>query len=288
MKSSRVRDYLIGLEGDINYLQLVGNAGDSLIASGTHSVFDTLEKNVRTLNFKDIATGEKFPHLVVAGGGSAFVNFWSDYFLYESILTATENIVFLPQSVMSSNVNLDLLRSTDFLFLRDKTSLSIVREAKVKCSFDIDFDMAFNADIQKLKSLDRCCSKSSHFPTKADLKLAAYREFHRVNSKITNQLVCLRDDREKFQNRQAPRKHLDISQMGNVGLLDFGREYVDSLSVNFLKTIDFYDAVVTDRLHVVIGAWLLGKSNIQYMDNMYGKISSVVEFADLNNVENIT
>jgi len=46
----------------------------------------------------------------------------------------------------------------------------------------------------------------------------------------------------------------------------------------FLTGIDMADIVVTDRLHVGIGAMLLGKE-VFLLDNSYGKVSGVYEYS---------
>ena len=69
--------------------------------------------------------------------------------------------------------------------------------------------------------------------------------------------------------------NVDISHILGTYCLD--KNYTNLLAKTFLAMIDSVDIVVTDRLHVGICGYLLGKEVI-LIDNSYGKLSSVYNY----------
>lgn len=78
--------------------------------------------------------------------------------------------------------------------------------------------------------------------------------------------VCLRVDVEKSFSGRVPKSNFDLSNSGKD----------DSDPQEFLRYIDQYQRVITDRLHVAIGAALLGKE-VKIVGNSYFKIRAIFD-----------
>ena len=96
-----------------------------------------------------------------------------------------------------------------------------------------------------------------------------------IKSKNNKTIFAMRTDKES--NSTLKVKRLLINDFSLVASFGAGL-YSESLytSNQFLKLIDFYEEIYTDRLHVAIGACLLGKKVIVY-NNGYYKCKGVYE-----------
>lgn len=80
---------------------------------------------------------------------------------------------------------------------------------------------------------------------------------------------------ESRKNILLPSSNNDISTCGSISEKN---SYAENLAVmkKFVKTINSHDVIWTDRLHVGIAAFLLGKK-VHLFDNSYGKVRAVFE-----------
>ena len=122
--------------------------------------------------------------------------------------------------------------------------------------------------------------------------LKIYRKFYlRVDKKIKKALkkydnlkigYFLRDDVEKtIENK--PFNNFDLSNCKSADWSNKKLAY--AMSKIFIDTIDKFEIVVTDRLHVAICATKLNKK-VFLIDNSYGKNSAVYNYS-LKNKDNI-
>ncbi|WP_394730876.1 polysaccharide pyruvyl transferase family protein [Altererythrobacter sp. GH1-8] len=78
--------------------------------------------------------------------------------------------------------------------------------------------------------------------------------------------ICFRVDVEKNFSGRVPQSNFDLSNSG--------KDNDDAQ--DFLRHIDQYERVITDRLHVAIGAALLGKE-VKLVSNSYFKIRAIFD-----------
>ena len=240
--------------GHFTYIPNAGNMGDGLIAKSTYDFF---ERN--HLDYEQYTSG--FPEILVYGGGGIWVK---DHYkiAYEPILNLMDNakkVVILPSSIYECEDLIKRLDSRYVVFCREKMTYDYLLKQGTKAQIYLDHDMALRL-------------KESAFQGEGDLSLGSRRSLYGMHSrlpKIGSMLVALRSDVES--NLSLP-TDFDISSAF------FSRRMTKSESCYaaalILSSVDQYDCVVTDRLHVGIAASLMGKQ-VFLLDNNYGKLSGV-------------
>jgi exopolysaccharide biosynthesis predicted pyruvyltransferase EpsI len=279
MQHNVVKKILKDLEGRVAFIPGYGNAGDALIASGTYNFFGQIGFEPILKSRKSLSIGEPFDIIVLGGGGGFFVSQWVDTKFLQDMISNSKKIVFLPQSVSNCNDQLQLLRCDDQLILREKKSYDYCVSLNLKCSVHLDHDMALFYDENAFKNIKG--KKSLSVFGKRDFRFWLFYFFNYVNSRFRRELIAMRTDSESVQKIYKPRYFLDIS---NSTFVTAGFDDVDSVhnsAVRLKKLVELYDEVITDRLHIAIAGFLLGKK-VKILDQNYGKISEVSKFSELD------
>ena len=238
-----------------------GNAGDSLISLGTMHFF---EKN--TYNYKIIDTHNNNNTLpekgctILLGGGGNMIPEWGRMKSLVKKLQNDYKLIVLPHTV----------RDIDYLKQYNKNVYIIAREYK---SYDIckkyhkfpenifhSYDMAFYIDLKKIKLIK-----------------------NNLSNKKTQ--YCLRTDKEKTSIK-IPKSNIDISGKFCYGPNCANVKTVTKSTIGFLNFINNQSEIVTNRLHVSIGCYLMNTKCILH-DNSYGKNKDVFNYI-LHYDKNIT
>lgn len=246
------------------FLPTPGNGGDSLISAATYEAFKRAGIEFTLAGYDTNVEGQT----VFLGGGGNLVPMYSNTRkAFESFLGRAARIVLLPHTIRGHEDLLACLDETCTLFVRDWPSLAHVRQVNPDLDVRLAHDMAFHLDVapfmandslrreaqevldEKLKGVGLTIKEIQHWPS-VDL---------------------MRLDGESVAS--DPVSDADISDLFMMGV---NPEEVSIPVWCFLRTISLAQHVNTDRLHVGIGAAMLG-TPCTLRENTYGKNAAVFE-----------
>lgn len=277
-----------------------GNMGDALIAVASVQLFDRLGLSYEMYDEKKTYDT---PYNLVYGGGGAMVPDWGQL-EYLSTLFSDEHLaacIILPHSMRKCDKLISELDSRFTVFCRDEQSFNYCKSINNTAEFFLSNDMACYMDIRNYltwedarKQLPRpACIVSTLagilLPRHSKFRslCQAYRKSIDRLDKHTKQceqilpdgrklLLVMRNDSEAagsiLPSNMAHLPSVDVSRYGGGNCR--WTEFNDLLVTQFFKTLNRYDIVITNRLHVSIASILLGKHVIM-IDNNYGKLSGV-------------
>lgn len=243
-------------EKKIYYIPNPGNAGDALIWFGTFQLMNKLNLNVyhygKKSDSKFDQVYEDFDVLIMGGGGGLPPYHKPIDIVAEtltSLMKKFKQIILLPHTIRAHEKLLNSIESNVILFCRDTASYDYCKNL-VKYPQNILFssDMAFYAD---------------------------YTPFYKFDHLKTD-LFAFRTDREVHPNRKSivlPKINRDISKIGYITPSNSIEQNV-KLVHDFLSVIADYQCIWTDRLHVAIAGFMLGKK-VFFYDNSYRKNEAV-------------
>ncbi len=239
------------------YFPNPGNAGDSLIASGTYQAFRRAGMSFSLYSAGMDVRGQT---VFIGGGGNLVPLYKEAREALEAVLPDAGRIVVLPHTVRG---NEDLLRRLDgrvTVFCRDPESYWHVLN-NTGADVRLDHDMAFHLDLETFR--DQCLAYRE-MPRVYDAKVAS---IPALKERRHETLTFLREDGERRIDRAGGSNTLDISQAFEFGVVPDTAE--KSVWCMF-QAISGARDVVTDRLHVGISCAILGKT-CRLLDNSYGK-----------------
>lgn len=252
----------------IAFIPNQGNAGDCLINSATYQVLDRLNLRYEEIDPRYIDPKYFSGKTVLIGGGGGFTkNYMHTKKIIECMIPYANQIIVLPQSINAHLEFITSLPGSVTLICREQTSFDYLKSTGTNAEIHLGCDMALQLNPSDLRQPELLS-----LPVKKILKfaLAAIRT-KAIRLSTGNTLYAMRNDCEKTKTPTSM-KNLDLSEMLALGT--FNRRLNDFVSYHFLKQIDQFNAVHTNRLHVSIGAILLNKDTFIY-DNNYGKNRSV-------------
>jgi exopolysaccharide biosynthesis predicted pyruvyltransferase EpsI len=248
------------------YFKVPGNAGDSLIHSGTLDAFARARVRFDYVEMGDDVRGQT----VIIGGGGNLVPF------YENVRDAialfvsdARRIIVLPHTIREHASTLTALGSTATIMCRDVPSLEHVQRVNPTVHSIVAHDMAFHLNVARfMKDPALGAIAAPVLRQKLDEVGTSPEEISSLG-----EVAVMRHDGERHPS--APLAGLDLSELF---LLGYAPQEAKIATWCFLKSIALTQHLVTDRLHVAIGAALLGKSCSLY-DNSYGKNRAIYEFS---------
>lgn len=264
------------LERPCLYIPNPGNAGDALIAAATWQLFDALALPVRIGRRQDIREGD----VVLLGGGGNLVPLYSDMArILEACLTiGVRETVLLPHTVRGHEALLGRLDERFHLYCRDAPSVVHVRQAAPRARAYQAPDLALGLSPSAL------LARQPRGVAQRIKALLHWAWIHRLGRQLRwhagsaalhpdaqGLLTVWRSDEEARTARGMV--HHDLSTLYRSDFLD--RLEVECVAGRFLSVIARAKEVRTDRLHVAIGAQLMGRRAI-LKDNVYGKNFAVV------------
>jgi hypothetical protein len=276
-----LRDFLRSLPQPIHYRPNPGNGGDALIAAATWRLFDELALDVRPWREGDDARGA----VLVYGGGGNFVPTYgaaADFVARHH--RAAARLVVLPQSIDGNDALLAELRANVDLLCREHTSFERSRRLAPRANVLLVEDVSLSLDARAL--LAAPAPAFAPTPARGALERSARRlrrrrrwlsalAAARAPADGGRVLRCFRRDRERVR-RPPPFGNLDLSLAVPFELAMEQRANVERTAWEMLAFLDRFDRIETDRLHVCIGAALLGK-RVDFFPNSYWKNRAVFE-----------
>ena len=260
---SEMEEYLAGFAGHpVLFYPNPGNAGDSLIAAGEYAAFARAGIPFQLVDFGSDVTGGT---VLLGGGGNLVPMYASTRLAFERFLGKAARIILLPHTVRGHDDLLRRLDDTCTIFCRDPLSHAHVTANAPRAVVRLAHDMAFHVDPEELLADEDIAAtaapKFAERLARANLTAAALAEKEVVN--------YLRRDGESAGHDLTI--DADPSDLFDFGV---GPEQAQMASWCLLSAIALAKSVRTDRLHVGIGAAMLGKT-CTLMDNSYGKNAGI-------------
>ena len=232
----------------VGYYPNPGNAGDALIWYGTLCLFKKL--GISYVPFQDKSKMSDVDVLVYGGGGNLVPDYIHCSNFLERSMKSGKPVVVLSQTIQGHESLLANLKPNVSLICREHMSYEYCKSiVPFPENIHLGFCLAFYSDI------------ASFF------------------KKGIGHLYAFRKDGEVHNSRKKirlPKDNQDISfSCGRISKRDTEKHMYEVVE-KFMKTIASYEVVWTDRLHVGIAAFLLGKK-VHLFDNSYGKNRAVFE-----------
>jgi exopolysaccharide biosynthesis predicted pyruvyltransferase EpsI len=258
--TSPVREFLSEFRNRrVVYVHNPGNAGDSVIAC---AMMEALTQQNITW---DLATldGDVTGRIVLIPGGGNLVP------MYDHVATAIRNfvrkaklLVVLPHTIAGHPEVLSLLDESCVVFCRDATNYRYVLEQTDRCKVYIGHDLTFFLNGPEWLNANYTTQRQDFFLSRMEKDVYDWR------GALANARF-FRTDAEHM-GRFKP-GDIDISALFESGAWP---ETAPTDAWAFLEAIRLAENIETDRLHVAIGAAILGKPCNLY-DNSYGKNRAV-------------
>ncbi|WP_372871046.1 polysaccharide pyruvyl transferase family protein [Shewanella sp.] len=266
---------------DFVFIPNPGNAGDSLINAATFQVFDVAGLNYEVHSSrklrKAIRAGKSLDALkgriVVLGGGGAFTsNYTYSSTLIQAIHREVKQLVLLPCTVEGHETLLQSLGSNVTIFCRENMSLAHVQKQCNGPEILLHHDMAFSLNVALLLA-----QPDSGLGLRKRLRLYfRKRAMDALRQKCgTAELNAFRLDVEAC-GREIPPNNKDLSKLFSMGTQT--REENFTAAKNLLLQVNMFDHIKTNRLHVGIASYLLGK-RVEFHANSYFKNRAVYELS---------
>jgi exopolysaccharide biosynthesis predicted pyruvyltransferase EpsI len=294
-----LEDFLAELKREsepILYLPNPGNAGDSLIAHATRQVLDRVGLSYVWVN--DIRRVDPRGRVVVYGGGGNLVPLydtasralrWAD--------AAARRVILLPHTISGHEKLLADLSPRTELICREVVSYEYVSSAVRSARCHLADDVALSADVGfTLATLPEPMSATRLYGTRLWCRLTAPALRKRVASprrlrrserlfrarqaenrigKAAGILHAFRTDAEQ-STPSVPEGNLDLSRIMAFGTWDANACHTAAHHV--LRFLNLCEEIRTNRLHLAIGAALLGK-RVEFHPNSYFKNRAVYEYS---------
>lgn len=252
-----------------------GNAGDSLIAAATTQLFAKHGIRAKWVGCREVVEPGR---IVFYGGGGNLIGNYDDAATFIAANhRQAERLVLLPHSVEGHGELLAELGGNVDLITRELVSYDYCLNAAPGTKVHLSEDLALRCDVGELrrmplpKPLDGPLPEKKH-RRKAIRRALLHEKIGRFFPRIGRLLRAGRIDKERAAGREILKGNQDVSELFAYGVNDEKSAFLAAR--HFLDFIARYDWIETDRLHVCIGAALLGKTVI-FHPNSYFKNEAV-------------
>ena len=288
--------------GRLVYLPNPGNLGDEMIATATTLLFEKLGIRYEVFD-ENVDYGDGWT--LIYGGGGACVPYWNILDKLKAIFTmpGIERCIILPHSIRECPELLAVMDSRFTVFCRETVSFEYCRLMNQQAEFVLADDMALTLDLDDFPKLSAAERKAPSFGQVMGASLGLVSRSHskriktlaKLDHKTRRRMLkelerhilpfghglkiawFMRRDQEKTDVIGVALPGVSFMDLSRYGGGDCRDELVNYLGVElFLHAINEVDVVVTDRLHVGVGAALLGK-HLVWLDNSYGKVHGVYQ-----------
>lgn len=290
-----IKEFLSNFKGvEIDYIANPGNGGDALIAAATYQLFDSIGLSYNIVNRQK--NSYKGSVIFYAGGGNlGLMKNFSARFL-SKFYSDVERLVILPHTIKSIDPLLSIFKSNVDIICREQVSFDYVSKSGTKANVYLSDDLAvwLNTDMllkYEPTFLKKISIARRYFLAKAKISdeqppsFSALEKIFNVSRTLKfmnevshtdmNTLQAFRTDSEKTEIA-LPMNNLDVSDLLEMGVENKELAYMNSHY--FLSFLNQFNNVRTNRLHVAIGATLLGK-NVEFYGNSYYKCKAVYDYS---------
>jgi exopolysaccharide biosynthesis predicted pyruvyltransferase EpsI len=291
MSELEVKEFLSTLpKGEkIFYRSNPGNAGDALIASGAYKLFDHAGLEIELIEPSNFdATGKT---VIYAGGGNLVGIYPQARNFFSKFHCRAGRFILLPHTVMKNEDLLKELGSNVTVFARERVSYEHLKKHAKNAQIFLDHDLALHLNAkdfleQPMISLPGAIAKKLLYKYLNPEVSATVPHPKRM---LQNSLFELRTAtlgrpeignffREDIEARgqERPEGNADLSRIYAYGTRN--RDLTSYTTSRLLRYINNFSLVRTDRLHICIGAALLGK-DVDFFPNSYFKCKAVYEYS---------
>jgi len=246
-----------------------GNFGDALICAAAIQGFE--KAGVYYSVFSSITAHDASFVYVYCGGGNLVPYYNNCASVLRDLSSVGAEVIVLPHSCYGPAAAevISTFKGKLTVWARERVSLVFLSTVPGSFNYGLGHDLALNLDI-------------------SDKRLHQFMMFDKLAGLAgnrTGELLAFRGDCEAISNRNV-NWDLNVDISNNLGYmsktdLGFGASFLDVnllfISVSWLLAyIKLFGIVRTDRLHVAIGALLLG-IKVVLTDNSYGKNKAIYE-----------
>lgn len=291
---SKIKDAVKGFD-EFYFYPNVGNMGDGIIAEAEFQILNNGKYNYKIVdNYSNNAFAPCEEYNLVYGGGGLFVKYWN----YQKVLDIFKDknlkkCVVLPSSFYECDDVLECFDERFTVFCREAYSYNYCISKNKRAKFVQADDMAFslNLDLQEKYDVSKIKENMQKLGSKDFAVLAneiypkIKKLYQNVQCALSDRVITnsdnvrigylLRTDAEKKSEKIAF-PSIDLSIFANSPCSDSG--VVGLISRVFIETLNSFDVIITDRLHVGLVSSLLGKE-VYLLDNSYKKVSGIYEYS---------
>lgn len=258
----------------------LGNAGDALINVGFYEIATKLSLKYKTVDNKAPLPLRIGDHIMLMSGGGNLVEEWpGTYDLLANARERSYNIVMAPQSVTLSEEKLkEIFIKGDVIFCREHRTFERLQCMDLQVDVYLAHDLAFWVNVDNVKRNADVYSIFHKRKLVQNLKRSVRLLlvlFHYLRSMLATRINANRTDSEGASSKKFD-YIFDISRLCQFDLDSRVGNYTSAYL--FLATINFYQVIKTNRLHIMIASYLLDKE-FSYSDNSYGKLSAVYDYS---------
>lgn len=291
-KNTEIKRHIDNLN-EFYFLPNQGNLGDIVIAA---TEFQYLENYNYKYEIWGNKKNKKEFNLLYGGGGIWHKLYQKDYQEVIKIFKSRylKKCVILPSSFYDCEDAILAMDERFIVFCREKQSLEYCLSLNDKAKFILADDMVTNANFDIFKKEFYNSENIRQFKDKKVLSSLYLNYFKTLINAKNNLKECkdfnvgyfLRSDLESVITLLKSNT-IDVSSCGGGCARNIGLTFL--LAKIFIATINEFNIVVTDRLHVGICAAKLGKQ-VLLLDNSYKKVSGVynLSLAKYSNVKMTT
>jgi exopolysaccharide biosynthesis predicted pyruvyltransferase EpsI len=282
MKEAPIKDYLSALPRNerLYYFANPGNAGDAQIALAAYQLFRELG-----IEYCIVDVSQPFDPagktMVYSGGGNRVEYYNTARTVIEKYYPSVKKLVILPHTIRGNEDLLSGFRSNVDIICRERVSYEHVRKHARQANVLLMDDLAFNLDAGSILGapLLRADGRFRALILRDFLLgfLVPARQFSRVVLQPAewNTLNAFRKDVESSQ--RFPRgDSIDLATLFGYGT--DSEELAFYVTRRILRTINRYQRIRTDRLHMCIAAAKLGKE-VEFFSNNYYKCEAVYRYS---------
>jgi len=256
-----------------------GNAGDALIGL---SAIQLLEKYGIQYKIADDSTDLTGQILFYSGGGNLTKYYSHCAKFIQKWKTRLKEFVLLPHTVNSHSELLSSLTGQVSIFCREYETYDYVRNfanlKSVYLTHDLAFRLNFEDELVRHNSPNILMQIS---PPKTVIKALVKKVkspkffMRRIDSSKT--LNAFREDVESA-GRDLPKNNIDLSHWCNQKVEMESKAIIKESAIRLVSTINKFDRICTDRLHIAIAAAKLNK-DVDFYNNSYNKNKNVYDYS---------
>ena len=293
-----IHTYLRDFRGrPVCYFPNPGNAGDNIITCGTHQVLRAVGLDYVSPRLKGFSPRGKV--ILYGGGGNLVSETRHSFRTLEAMHAEADHLTILPHTIRGVDRLLSAFGSNVTVICRERVTYDYVTSVARGCTVLLSHDMGIHLDARRL------LAETPRFPrltiAAAVLRARLRGEGHTAPRNVLDllrggpiaevdrvglgqkRLTVFRTDDESTDIALPP-DNIDLPRVLALGGGPY--ELAAYVAQVFLRTIDRFDEIVTNRLHVSIAAGLLGKQ-VQFYTNNYYKNRAVYEYSMKDRFPNV-
>lgn len=256
-----------------------GNAAEAVIGLSAIRLFERNGINYKFADWDSDLSGET---VFFGGGGNLIKNSVHSAKFISKCHARVKELVLLPQTIDGNEELLSSLGSNVIVFCRERKSYEYIKTySQIKSVFltdDLAFDLDLNQNLIRQNSPNTIVRIApSKTVLKALIKKQKTPNFFVRRIDVSKTLNAFREDGE-IAGYDLPDGNIDLSFWCNQKVEMLSRSVVKESSARLISTINKFDVIRTDRLHIAIVAAKLDK-RVDLFNNNYENNKNVFDYS---------